>query len=578
MGVNLSRTLALPAWQPRLRVAPSSLVGLAMLGMIVLLVVTPVALMVVESFHEGPFGRETAWGIANWQAALTDPTLAGAIGNTITLSLARVIIGIVVAVGLAWLLARADIPGTAWLELGFWIAVFMPPLTVNLAWIMIFDSYNGVANQLLERLPFVSGAVFSIYSWWGIVAAHLLSGGIAVQVMLLAPAFRNLDASLEEASLTAGEHTLGTLRRIVVPLLAPTIIVVMLLGLVRGLEGFETELVLGTPAGIDVFGTKIYRITQQEPPAYGIATAMSMVIVVLSLPLILTQQAFARRRNFATLSSKFSARRVWLGVWRWPAFALVALAVVLMTVVPALLIITGTFMNIFGYFAIPQPWTLKNWQAVLTNRTFVNALENTLLIAGASSLTAMTAFTTMAYIIVRTRFAARQLLDFMVWVPSTVPGIILSLGFLTLFLGTPFLRPMYGTVWIMILVAALGGVTLITQIMKTNLLQIGSELEEASWAAGAPWFFTFRRVVLPLITPSVVAVGVLSFSLAARATGSVALLSTPTNQPLSMLQLTLAASTQLGAASVIGVFLMFLSVGVAVTARFVLGVRIDPMR
>src|SRR5579859_6630836 len=205
-----------------------------MLVSILLLVVTPVGLMVVESFHEGPFGRESSWGIENWRAALTDPSLAGAIGNSITLSLARLVIGIVVSVGLAWLLARTDIPWTGLLEFGFWIAVFMPQLTVNLAWIMIFDGYNGVANQLLQQLPYVTSPVFNIYSWWGIVAAHLLSGGIAIQVMLLTPAFRNLDASLEEASLAAGEHTAGTLLRIVVPLLAPTILVVMLLGIVRG--------------------------------------------------------------------------------------------------------------------------------------------------------------------------------------------------------------------------------------------------------------------------------------------------------------------------------------------------------
>ena len=549
-----------------------------MLASIVLLVVYPVLLMVIGSFHEGPFARETSWGFANWRAALTDPALSGAIVNSVTLSVTRLVIGIVIAVLLAWLLARTDVPWNRWLEFGFWIAVFMPQLTVNLAWIMIFDGYNGIANQLLQHLPFVDGPVFNIYSWWGIVAAHLLSGGIAAQVMLLTPAFRNLDASLEEASFASGEHMLGTLRRIVVPLLAPTILVVMLLGIVRGLEGFETELVLGTPAGIDVFGTKIYRITQRDPPEYGTATAMSMAIMAISLPLIVLQQGYSRRRSYATISGKFSGRVVRLRKSRWPVFVLVGGAVFVMTILPATLVILGTFMNLFGYFTIAQPWTLKNWQTVLSSRSFVNALSNTILIAGVSALVAMAIYTTIAYVIVRTRFVARQLLDFIVWVPSTVPGIILSLGFLTLFLGTPFLRPVYGTVWIMILVAALGGITFITQIMKASLMQIGAELEEASHTAGAPWLYTFRRVVLPLVAPTLVAVGVLGFSFAARATGSVALLSAPTNQPLSMLQLSFTAGSQLGAASVIGVFMMLLSVGVAFGARLLLGVRLDAMR
>src|SRR5262245_58233615 len=80
----------------------------------------------------------------------------------------------VLGIGIAWLLVRTDLPGARWLELGFWTAVFLPTLTVLVAWIMVFNSFNGVANELLKRMPFVHGPVFDI--WWGIVATHLLSG------------------------------------------------------------------------------------------------------------------------------------------------------------------------------------------------------------------------------------------------------------------------------------------------------------------------------------------------------------------------------------------------------------------
>jgi iron(III) transport system permease protein len=189
----------------------------------------------------------------------------------------------------------------------------------------------------------------------------------------------------------------------------------------------------------------------------------------------------------------------------------------------------------------------------------------------------MLAFTGLAYIIVRTRFRARGGLDFLVWLPSTFPGIILGLGFLWLFLGTWFLRPLYGTTFLLILVAALGGMTLTTQIVKASMLQLGAELEEASQASGAAWWDTARRVVLPLIAPTIAVVGVLGFSFAARTTGSIALLSTATNQPLSLLQLTMAASSQYGAASVVGVFLMLLTVGGALIARG-LGLRFEGVR
>jgi iron(III) transport system permease protein len=295
------------------------------------------------------------------------------------------------------------------------------------------------------------------------------------------------------------------------------------------------------------------------------------------LPLVLLQQRYAARRSFTTVTGKYRAGRLALGRWRWAMFAFVAAIVVAITVLPALLVVLGTFMNLFGKFTIPQPWTLKNWQTVLASPTFSRALVNTLLISVGSAVLAMVAFTGLAYIIVRTRFRARGVLDILVWLPSTFPGIILGLGFLWLFLGTWFLRPLYGTTFLLILVAALGGMTLTTQIVKTSMLQLGAELEEASHASGAAWLYTWRRVVLPLIAPTIAVVGVLGFSFAARTTGSIALLSTATNQPLSMLQLTMAASSQYGPASVVGVFLMLLTVGAAIVAR-ALGLRFEGVR
>jgi iron(III) transport system permease protein len=289
------------------------------------------------------------------------------------------------------------------------------------------------------------------------------------------------------------------------------------------------------------------------------------------------QQWYSTRRSFATVSSKFSRRETRLRRWRWPVFAVVLAMVLVMTALPIGIVVMGTFMSLFGYFNVAQVWTLRNWQIALSNPTFLNAAANTLIISAGKALLAMVVFTGIAYIAVRTRYAARGLLDLLVWLPSTLPGIILGLGFLWLFLGTPFLRPLYGTTFVLVLITALGSITLGTQITKTSLLQLGSELEEASRSLGASWLYTFRYVVLPLVAPTIAVVGVLAFASGARATGSIALLTTQSNQPLSMLQLTLLGSNQYGPASVVGVVLLVLTVGVAIVARWA-GLRFDPAR
>ena len=548
------------------RLSTVAILGTIALGIVALLVVYPVVILITNSFQVGQFGTPTHFGLDNWTNAFRSPKVIDALKNTITLSITRQAIGLILGVLVAWLLARTDLPGAKWLEFGFWVAVFLPTLTVTLGWIMVFDDFNGLANQLWQEI-FGSKGPFNIFSWWGIVWVHLVTGTIPLKIMLLTPAFRNFDATLEEASRAAGANVIETFRRIVLPTIAPVLLVVVLLGTIRSFEAFEIELVLGYEANIDVYSTLIYRQATSSPPQYGVATVLSIVVLAILLPCIVWQQWYGARHSVATVTGKFRNQPQRLRGWRWPLFALVCGMVVTMTVLPVALVMLGTFMSVFGLFNVRDPWTLKNWQTVLSDVNFLSALKNSLLVAGGTALMAMTCFGMIAYLVVRTRFVARSALDFLVWLPSTLPGIVMGLGYLYLFLGTPFLRPIYGTTFILVLVAALGSITLTTQVLKTNLRQLGAELEEASATSGGNLWHTMRHVVVPLMAPSLAVVGVLAFSAAARATSHVALLATHNTQPLSILQLNLLTDNNFEAASVIGVFILLLTVGVAAVAR-----------
>src|SRR6202022_1986107 len=132
------------------------------------------------------------------------------------------------------------------------------------------------------------------------------------------PAFRNLDATLEEASRAAGASTWQTLRRIVLPIITPTILVVLLLGTIRSFEAFEIELVLGYEANIDVYSTLIYRQATSAPPEYGQATVLGMLILIILLPCIAWQQWYGARHSVATVGGRFANRPQRLGRRRWP--------------------------------------------------------------------------------------------------------------------------------------------------------------------------------------------------------------------------------------------------------------------
>lgn len=540
-----------------------------LLALVAFVVLYPILLLIINSFQVGIFGREMTWGLDNWRTALAEPKFRDAIFNTLSLTAVRQFISFVLGVCLAWLFARTNLPGKQYLEFGFWVAFFLPTLTVTLGWILVFDGERGLANKALQSLPFVTGPVFDIFSWWGIVFVHCVTGTLASKIILLTPAFRNLDSTLEEASLASGASTLSTVFRIVVPVMAPALMIVMLLGTIRSLESFEVELILGAPHHIDVYSTLIYRQVQQQPPLYGNATALSLIVLMMILPFVLAQQYITNKRSHATVSGKFAGRLQDLGKWRWPLFALVLAIVIVIDVVPIVFIIMSTFMKLFGFFNVADPWTVRHWQEGLSNPGLLAALRNTLLLGfGAASLS-MFLYTLIAYMSVRTKMKGRGALDFLTWLPTTLPGIVISLGFLWLFLGTPVFRPLYGTMWILIIAVTLSSMTVGVQIIKSNMVQLGAELEEASWAAGASWTYTLRRVVIPLVAPVVAVVGVLTFATAARATSVVALLSSRNIQPLSMLQLDHMSDGAFERASVIGVLILILTTGVALVGRYI---------
>ena len=498
------------------------------------------------------------------------PSARRAILNTLSLTAARQLISFTIGIVVAWLLARTDLPGRYWLEFGFWIAFFMPALSSTLGWILLLDPDYGLINELLRKLPFVDSSPFNIFSWGGIVFVHLMTGAIAIKVMLLTPALRNMDASLEEAALTCGAGPVRTFFRVIVPIMAPTILVVFLMGTIRSMEAFEIELILGAPAQIDVYSTLIYRQVFDVPPQYGTATAMSMIVLLLLLPFIVLQQILAHRHSHAVVSGKYSLRVHRLGRWRWPLFSLICGLLVLIAVLPVVLIVLATFLKIFGYFSLPSgTFTLDHWQKALANPNLLSGLADTLMVAGGASVIAMTVYAVVAYISARTAFRFRNTLDFLTWLPSAIPGIVIGLGFLWLFLGTPIFRPLYGTPWVLMIAVALGGMTMGVQIIKTNILQIGADLQEAAAMSGASGVRTFVRILLPLVGPAVLVVGLLIFASAARATSLVALLATGAVKPLSMLQLNYMADGSYELATVIGVIILVLTVGVALAARLI---------
>lgn len=561
---RLNPIAALPLTAPRF-IPPlevHTLLGTLLLLVVGSLVLYPILLIVYQSFTVPIAPGQTQLGLAGWQAVLTEPSLRTAVGNTLLLTLARQVVALPIAVLMGWVIARTDLPGRNWFEFAFWLSFFLPPLTVTLSWILLLDPSYGLINQALKP---IGVGPFNIYSFWGIVWTHLVARNVSAMVMLLTPSFRNMNASYEEAARLSGASAPRTIVSIFVPVMLPAILTVQLLVIMRALESFEVEQILGPPASIQVMSTWIYATFLQRLPRIDAASALAVLLIASMLVLVALRNRAIGSRRFTTVTGRFQAQRLALGVWKWPVFAVFVMVTGLVMGVPFVFATVGTLMKLFGFFS-GDMWTLAHWQEALADRDLVRALQNTLLLALGAAAVGVALNSLLAYVIVRTKFVGRHLLDFLTWLPFTVPGILLSFGILTTLL-TPVFRPLYGSIVGLILASVIAGMPLAAQILKANLMQFGAELEEASWLTGGNWLQTYRRIVLPLLMPTLVVVGLIAIIGAASNISQVALLSNAANRPLSMLQLDFMAQGRFELASVVSCLILFLTIGMAVLAR-----------
>ena len=542
--------------------------------------VWPVLLILINSFNTANdlLVDPPSWGFDHWRAAFLKPDLIITIWNSFLIWGSTAAISFPVGVGIAWTLARTRIPWSRQLEFLFWVAYMVPSLPVTIAWINLLDPYIGLLNVALMKLPFIKEGPFNIFSVPGIVWVHLMGHGIGLKVMLLTPAFRNMDSTMEEAARVSGASNLRSALRVTLPLMISPMVLVFALQLLRIFQSFETELLLGEPFGFFVYSTKIYSLVRTEIPNYGEAAALASLTVLIIALIIPLQRWIIQRRRYTTVTGSFKPGLIELGKWKYVLFSAIVVLLFLASVGPLLVLVLGSFMTRIGYFELG--FTLQNWETVVSNPVFIKALINTLTIATSSAIISPLIFSVIAYILVRTRLPWRTALDWIVWSSGAIPGMLTGLGLLWLFLGTPGLDFLYGSIMALVLVAALQGSTTGVNVLKGVFVQIGADMEEAARVSGAGWIRTYFRIWVPLLMPTLALLAVLSFVGAAGITSSIILLASRDSTTLSLLalQLSMDQANQREAVSVISIFIILLTVGMALPLRVLsarLGVRHD---
>ena len=501
--------------------------GLSML--VAALVVYPLGMLIFGTFWSAAPGQPGTLTLENWEAVLWDRATFDILMTSLAIAAPRTLLALLLATAFAWCIARTNVPCKRFLEGLLAFMFFLPELPWVLAWMLLGAPNVGLLNQLLGTLFSGGEGLINVYSYGGLIVLGAARSA-PVLFLFIHPAFLAMDSTLEEAARMSGASAWRTLWRINLPLLMPALLASGILSFVVAMESFEIPQLLGTPANIFVFTTRIYDLAYGGHVAnFGAAMVLALILLALTGSLIVVQSRLLRGRAYTTVSGRgFKARPMDLGSGRWIAFVAMLTFFVIFGALPFVVLLLNSFMELSGFISWDM-FTTKHWSNALGRDEVLRSIADTLMVGTMAATVGVIVSVFISYVVTRTTWGGRKALDMMAWGPWAVPGLVMSLGFLWAFVWLPI----YGTLWVVVLALVARGLPVASRFFTTTMVQLSAELEESARIHGASWSRTFLRIWLPLLRPAVVGAWILLFVIAVRVLDVVVLLAGPGAHMLS---------------------------------------------
>ena len=529
----------------------------------------PLVMLLYGSIRSAPIGEPGAtYTIQNYVKAYFDKEFYLLLLNSIYYALGVCTLTFLIGTFLAWVSERTNTPLKKLFVVMSLIPFIIPGILSTISWILLLSPKIGLINLAVKEVLRLESAPFNIYSMWGMIWAESIHLYPLV-FLLMSAAFRNMDTSLEEASLSAGSSTFTTFWRITLPLMRPAMFSVLLINFVRGIEAFEVPALIGVPAKISVFTTKIFLAIHQFPSDFGLAGAYAVTLLAISTIGVLIYGKITRKEErFATVTGKgYRPRVIDLGAWKYLTLGISFLIFFLAVILPVFVLLWSSFIP---YYGVPSrelmgKMTLANFQYILNYPLAMTAFKNSFYLSVGSATVVMLLTSLIAWITVKTKMPGRGLLDTMTFIPIAMPGIVLGVSLIWVYLTLPI--PIYGTIWVLLLAYITKFMPYGIRAASASMIQINKELEEASLTAGGTWFQTFRKVLLPLLMPGFTAGWIYISIIALRELSTSILLYSYNSTVLSIMAFDLWEGGQYTYVCALGVLMVLLLLLMAFTAR-----------
>ena len=465
-------------------------------------IMTPVLVVMWRSFTSGKLGFTVGLNLANYLRVFGDKDIMPMLSNSVVYAAGSALLGTVVGAFLAWIVARTNTPGKALVELLPLYPILMPPIMKNIAWILLLAPRSGILNGMLQHFFGIETLIFNAFTMAGMVWVFGLAC-VPLGYLFLLPVFLSFDPSLEESAYIAGSKPVNTMFKITFPLAIPAFTSALVLNFLRGLRSFETPVLQGTPGNIKVFVSRVYDSMALEFNT-GLATAYSVVLVVLS---VITLYFYIRATRFseryATITGKgYRVKVIDIGPWKYLTFLAVFLYFLAGIVLPFIVLIVVSMIPYFDYdtfMQFPSNAVLTNYYTVMRHPSFVTGLYNSLILSVTIAIVTVLAGIVMAFTIYRTRAAGTKVFEFIGTLPLAFPPLVLSVGLLIIFIGTP----LYNSLWALGIGLFVAYFPYAFRNASGSIVNIHKELDEAAWVHGARWRHVFFKITLPILKPSV---------------------------------------------------------------------------
>jgi len=550
-------------WLP----TPKVLITVGVAGAIGYLALVPLYYLLWGTFFDAE-----GFTLSGFARAYGDERIGSLVVNSLLFAVGAAVLSLVVGTALAYLNVRTDVPFKALFFAASIIPLIIPGILYTISWIFLASPEIGLLNKVLE--PIFGPGALDVFTVWGMIWVEGLHLSPIVFLLMVA-AFRSMDPSLEESALMSGASRWQVFRRITAPLTRPAIVAAVLIMIVRSLESFEVPALLGLQNGIYVFTSRIYFVLRTYPPDLAAAGSLAVGLLVLAMIGVAVSNIAGRSgKNFQTITGKgFRPRPMELGKWR-PVMGAAIIVYFFLTVIGPLLVLLYT--SLLKFYQAPslaavKTMSLDNYRELLHLSQATTALKNSLILGVGTATLVMAGMAIAAWIVVRSRIPGRTLVDQFAFVPLVIPGLVLGLALSFVYLRSPI--QIYGTLWIMLIAYCTRYMPYGMRYAVTSMHPIASELEESAQVSGASWWQTFRRVLLPLLAPGLVAGWIYILVVSFRELSSSILLYSPGNEVLSILIFEQYENGQFTVLSALGV-VMVLTLVVLVTVAYKLGAKV----